>query len=754
MPARRNEPADLKRRMAELEESRIQLRRTDERLSERLAFESLILSLSTRFINVFPDEVDGAINDALRGIGEFVGADRSYAFLFHDDNRLLSNTHEWCASGIEPMIDRLQSLSMEEFSWSTEKILEQKVVHIPSVEDLPVEAALLKEELEAQSIQSLILVPAVASGRVVGFLGFDAVREKKTWTDNTISLLYIVGEIFSNAVERRETVRKLLIEQSRSQKYLDVAGVMFVALDREGVVTLVNKKGCEILGRDSNEIVGRSWFDHFLPEKIRGRVRDVYDHIRRDHREPVELCENTVLTASGEERLIAWHNTILTDDRGNFAGTLSSGEDITKRKEIETALRESEEHLRSLMESARDFVVYRIAIDRSEPANGRVVFVSPSIREIFGVRNPERFEEWFENIHEEDLPRIAESNRLAVEETQPFREVMRIHHPVRKEVRWIQVVSNPVFDDAGRVTHFNGMALDITDRKRVEEELMRANEELKKVDQMKDSFLSSVSHELRTPLTSIRSFSEYLMNYDEDPETQKEFAEIINCESERLTRLINDVLDLSKIEAGGMTWNNEICSVEEIARGALKAQTQVLEEKSIRLRVDFDPGLPPTCLDKDRIHQVLINLIGNAIKFSPARSEIEVRGRIVDGKRTCDPGDWIEISVSDGGIGISPENFEKIFEKFQQASAPTSPDTPKGTGLGLPICREIVTHYGGNVWVESRKGGGSVFRFTLPVLAEPEQAPEESVGKKDGKLPREPSAPANVPNPATDLSSP
>ena len=598
------------------------------------------------------------------------------------------------------------------------------------MEDLPSEAALLKEELKTQSIQSLALVPMVASGRVVGFLGLDAVRVKKAWTDDTISLLYIVGEIFGNAYEHRETVHTLHIERSLSQKYLDVAGVMIVALDREGAVTLVNRKGCEILGGDPDDIVGKIWFDHFLPENIRDQVRDVYNQILTGRVEPVEHYENTVLTLTGEERLIAWHNTVLTDDRGNFSGTLSSGEDITNRKGIENALRDSEEHLRSLMESARGFIVFRVAFDRSEPMDGRVVFVSPSIREILGVRNPERFEEWFENIHEEDLPRVMASHRLASDGSQPFQEIVRFHHPVRKEVRWVQLVSNPVFGADGQATHSNGMIFDITDRKRVEEELKRANEELKEIDRMKDSFLSSVSHELRTPLTSIRSFSEYLINYDEDPDTQKVFAEIINCESERLTRLINDVLDLSKIEAGEMTWNDETCSVEEVARGALKTQVQVLEEKSIRLRVDFDPGLPPTCIDRDRIHQVLTNLVGNAIKFSPARSEVEVHGRIVDGKRNNDPGDWIEISVFDCGVGVAPEDFEHIFEKFRQASAPPSPDTPKGTGLSLPICREIVTHYGGNIWVESRQGEGSVFRFTIPVLGETGPENEKSAGAR------------------------
>jgi signal transduction histidine kinase len=184
---------------------------------------------------------------------------------------------------------------------------------------------------------------------------------------------------------------------------------------------------------------------------------------------------------------------------------------------------------------------------------------------------------------------------------------------------------------------------EIDERKQVEKEVRRINEDLdrrvrertedlkkayegvKKADELKDSFLSSVSHELRTPLTSIRSFAEILLQYeDEAPETRREFAEIIRVESERLARLINDFLDLSKIQAGKMVYNDSAVSVEEIIRDVTKSQHQLFREKSLRMNLDIDPDLPPVFADRDRIQQVITNLLANAVKFSLAGGEVRV----------------------------------------------------------------------------------------------------------------------------------
>lgn len=258
-------------------------------------------------------------------------------------------------------------------------------------------------------------------------------------------------------------------------------------------------------------------------------------------------------------------------------------------------------------------------------------------------------------------------------------------------------------------------------------DLEEAYERLKELDKMKDAFLSSVSHELRTPLTSIRSFSEILLSYgDLDPENSREFLGIINSEAERLTRLINDLLDLSRIEAGGMVWRDSLFSLEEVIRDAARASGGLLEEKSLSLVLEIEPGLPPVFADRDRIQQVLTNLLSNAVKFSWKGDEIRVCASSFAGRREGDPGQWLRVSVSDNGIGIDEKDQEIIFDRFRQGSHDSLGEKPKGTGLGLPICKEIITHYGGRLTVESRKGEGSTFIFLLPAAEAPKADQRQS----------------------------
>ena len=246
--------------------------------------------------------------------------------------------------------------------------------------------------------------------------------------------------------------------------------------------------------------------------------------------------------------------------------------------------------------------------------------------------------------------------------------------------------------------------------------LQEANRKLQELDKMKDAFLSTVSHELRTPLTSIKSFSEILLSYEEeDKETQREFLNIINEESDRLTKLIDDLLDISKIASGRMQWENTELVITEIIKSATSATSALSTQKNLRVNVELEPNLPPVWGNKDRLVQVVTNLLSNAIKFTPEGGEIRVAAEVLKGSEAGSVSDVMRVSVSDTGIGVAPEEQERIFEKFRQAGN-TLTDKPKGTGLGLAICKEIVEHYGGKIWVESELGKGSTFYFTLPIV--------------------------------------
>ena len=260
------------------------------------------------------------------------------------------------------------------------------------------------------------------------------------------------------------------------------------------------------------------------------------------------------------------------------------------------------------------------------------------------------------------------------------------------------------------------------DVKQAKMEAEAASKAAEKANDAKSAFLSTVSHELRTPLTSVLGFAKIIRKrLDEkifpivdksDPKTEKTIGQIsdnlkvVISEGERLTHLINDVLDLAKIEAGKMEWSQENVSMQEVAERAIAATTSLFDQKSIELIKQIDTDLPEITGDKDKLIQVMINLISNSVKFTDAGS---VTCRVYKEKEE------IIVSITDTGIGIAPEDFGAVFEQFKQVGGDTLTDKPKGTGLGLPICKEIVEHHGGRIWLESEQGKGSTFLFALPV---------------------------------------
>jgi signal transduction histidine kinase len=238
-------------------------------------------------------------------------------------------------------------------------------------------------------------------------------------------------------------------------------------------------------------------------------------------------------------------------------------------------------------------------------------------------------------------------------------------------------------------------------------ELRHANERLRELDRLKDDFVSTVSHELRTPLTSIRSFSEILLdNPALEQHQRQEFLRIIVTESERLTRLINGMLDLAKIEAGKLEWHMERVSASEVAREAATALSQLFRDNRVKLDLKLSEERAITIADRDRLFQVVVNLLSNAVKFSPRDS-----GQVT--LSVENDGDGVRVSVADNGPGIAPKDREAIFDRFQQVGD-TLTAKPQGSGLGLAICRMIVEHFGGRAWVEDAPGGGAMFRVWLP----------------------------------------
>lgn len=241
-------------------------------------------------------------------------------------------------------------------------------------------------------------------------------------------------------------------------------------------------------------------------------------------------------------------------------------------------------------------------------------------------------------------------------------------------------------------------------------ELEEANRKLKEIDRLKSDFISVVSHELRTPITSIKAFAELILMKPKMPvEKKTRLINIINNESDRLTRLVGDILDLTKIEAGKLSWNITKVNIDEVIQTSVAGIHSLADNKSITITTTIQRSLPWMYGDKDRLVQVITNILSNAIKFTPQGGKIRIAASF-----ELTPRSRIVVSVSDTGVGIPEQDLDLIFEKFRR-SGDVLTNRSEGTGLGLAISRQIIDYHGGTIWATSALGEGSTFTFTLPL---------------------------------------
>lgn len=397
-----------------------------------------------------------------------------------------------------------------------------------------------------------------------------------------------------------------------------------------------------------------------------------------------------------------------------------------KTGELEWAhesLKVSEKKFRTIFENAIE------GIFQSTP-DGRILNVSPSLVKILGYRSPgDLIAEINDATRLYARPDDREEFRRILEEKG---EVSGFETPFKKqsgETIWVMSSAKVIRDDNGNLSHYQGFVIDITARRRAIE-LELANIRLRELDALKSALMSTASHDLRSPMTAILGFSELIkLDFSQHflplsfgNKSLEGMAEkivdrlgIIAREGDRLIRLVNDFLDLSKFESGCTEWHDIPVRMTEVIEQAVKVISgQLPKNQSVDFMVACNSDIPIVLCDPDRIMQVLVNLLSNAAKFTRT-------GNIIVRILTV-PQDHIEIQVVDSGPGIPEEEKEKIFNKFYQIGSDQAylDKSPKGTGLGLAICKQIVEHYGGKIWVESERDCGSTFIFQLPVGNSPE----------------------------------
>ena len=508
-----------------------------------------------------------------------------------------------------------------------------------------------------------------------------------------------------------EEAAALQLQHQLAQRYLDIAAVMLVVINADRRVSLINRKGLEILGYEREQsVLGKDWFAHFLPPAQREPLRGVFEQLIAGELEPVEYYENPVLRRDGAERLIAWHNSPLYDPTGRITGILSSGEDITDRKLADERLHEQLRLTRAISDCAAESIFLT-------DAEGRITMVNPEAERLFGYSQDELIGQI---LHDLLHYRYPDGNPYPLEDCPncriyAFGESVRHHEAVffRKDGAAVTVAcSNAPVEIEGVMKGAVLVAHDITERKAFERALQEA-------DRRKDEFLAMLAHELRNPLAPILNAAQILGLLGQNEPRIKWSQEIIVRQVTHLTRLVDELLDVSRIARGKVELKRETLELRMIVEQAVESVRPLMRAKGQRLQVQLPSQ--PILLQGDlvRLVQVLLNVLDNAMKYSPDGSRIELEAEVWERE--------VMIRVRDHGEGISADLLPHVFDLFQQGQR-TLDRSQGGLGMGLTLAQRLVRLHGGQVEVASAGlGQGATLTIRLPLIASPSVAPTQVV---------------------------
>jgi PAS domain S-box-containing protein len=508
-------------------------------------------------------------------------------------------------------------------------------------------------------------------------------------------------------LEESEELHRLLSENSRDLVCLH---------DPKGIYLYVSNALEEMLGYSPDELVGSSAYDLLHPDDVQ-IVKDAVEVTALERR------QNTNVQHRKRHRdgYYIWVETsikLITDRDGNVVKLQSSSRDITERRLAEDALKKSEKKY-------RDLIKYSQAYMCTHDMQGVILSVNPYLVEMLGYSEDEivgrELKQFLPLLHRQYFPDYLKQ----FEDNTVVEGVLCVLRK-DKEERYLSYQNYRVKEE-GQEPYVIGIAQDVTDRMQTERELKNAKEAAEESARVKENFLANMSHEIRTPLNGILGMGGLLAKTQLD-ETQKNYLKIIGQSADNLLVVINDILDVAKIEAGKLELESIPFNIHEVAHAAYQTLKYKAEEKDIALQLG-ELELPQTLLQGDpyRLNQILLNLLNNAVKFTEEGSVTLSAKTLEETASTL----TLEFSVSDTGIGVPKDKKHVIFEGFTQAY---SSITRKygGTGLGLSICKNLVERQGGDIWVEDNPTGGSIFRFMLTYpKSELEKLPETEAAHAD-----------------------
>ncbi len=530
------------------------------------------------------------------------------------------------------------------------------------------------------------------------WLNRDGTLRRIAWSATALAdaqgqVAFVIATGIDVTVQRaaEDTLRE---SEARYRQIVEGSLGMVCMHDLNGVLLSVNKHSAESIGRTVDEMIGRPLTD-FIPEDKKKALKPYLKQVSTvgEAQGLLHLCHT-----DNEVRVIAFRNKLI-DVPGREKYILGFGVDISEQIRAEGRLRALTRQSDSILESVGDGI-FGIDLD------GRITVVNSAALQMLGYKRGDVLEKSMHELihHTRADGSLYPKTDCPIENTLEKRTSVR----VSDEVFWrkdgtsfpVEYIARPQIETSADGSSEDGKPIGVV-------VAFTDTTERRALDRMKDEFISTVSHELRTPLTSLRAALGLVTGgaLRARPEKQHQMLEIALGNTDRLVRLVNDILDLERISSGKSELQLTMCSAGDLLERAAGLQQAAAAKAEIRISTSADDV--SVWADADRILQTLTNLISNAIKFSPAGSEIHLTARNLDENEAI-------LEVKDQGRGIPQDKLEHIFERFQQVDASDS-RAMGGTGLGLAICRSIITQHTGRIWATSEPGNGTTFHLTLPI---------------------------------------
>jgi PAS domain S-box-containing protein len=510
---------------------------------------------------------------------------------------------------------------------------------------------------------------------------FDLMYSPYSNQQGDIEGVMIMGfDVTAKVLARRELAEQQLLFKDIT----NAAGTALWTVDTRGNITFVNQTWIDWTGSPYEAHLGRGWMEYVQPED---RDRVISSYIRDVNRKTQYEVDFRVLRSDGETQWVAATGKPRYLPSGEFAGYVGSCMDITERKMSEQMLKESEERFRTIADSA-PVLIWMTG------TNKHTTFLNKSWMHYGSEMQLLSDTSYMQSdlLHEQDRDRAVDTYIQAFDARREFYMEYRMKSCYDDRYRWIGMKGVPCIGADGTFEGYIGSGMDITG--------------MKEHEQIKNDFIGMASHELKTPITSIKAYIQLLLTIYKN-KTNDDFLmkslNTVNKQINKLTRLITDLLDVSKMETGRLSLNCEPFILNDLLKEIVEEVQHTATQHDIVL---VTPPKVNIHADRDRIGQVITNFLTNAIKYSPESDRVEVHLSVNNNEA--------RIAVHDYGIGISPDEQSKIFNRFYRVEG-RNEQTFSGFGIGLYVAAEIVKRHNGNVWVESQKDKGSTFYFTIPL---------------------------------------